>query len=67
MPSSNEHKVAVDVRKHFFKKKFIKYLVLHHVLNIKKGIFSRKMITKHEQNAVKCGLNIITARDVKMR
>ena len=42
VPSSNEHKVAVDVRKHFFKKKFIKYLVLHHVLNIKKRDFFEK-------------------------
>ena len=52
----------------FFRKKFIKYLMLQHVLNTKKKvIFSRKIIIKHEQNVVKCGLNIIPARDVKMR
>ena len=52
----------------FFRKKFIKYLMLQHVLNTKKSdFFSRKIITKHEQNVVKCCLNIIPARDVKMK
>ena len=33
----------------------------------KKVIVSRMIITKHEQNVLKSGLNIITARNVKMR
>ena len=32
-----------------------------------KGDFLRKMITKHELNVVKSGVNIIPARNVKMR
>ena len=36
-------------------------------LTCKKGFFSRDIITKHEQNVVKSGLNIIPAWDVKMR
>ena len=47
---------------------FIIHLVLKHLLNMTKVIFFfRKMITKHEQNIVKGGLNIIPAGDVKMR
>ena len=41
---SNEYKVTVNARKHFF----------------------RKIITKHELNVVKCGLNIIPV-SVKIR
>ena len=41
------------------RKRFIKHQVQYHVLNMKKVIFSRKIITKHEQNVVKSGLNII--------
>ena len=47
--------------------KFIKHQVPYHVLYMKKVIFSREMITKKEQNAVKSGLNIIPIGDVKMR
>ena len=46
---------------------FIKHLVLKHVLNMSKVIFLRKIITKHEQNVVKSGWNIIPAGGVKMR
>ena len=46
---------------------FIKHLVLQHELNTTKVIFSRKIITKHKQNVVKSGLNIIPAGAVKMR
>ena len=45
---------------------FIKHLVLKHVLNMSKVIFLRKIITKHEQNVVKSGRNIIPAGGVKM-
>ena len=63
----DEHKVAVDARKHFLRKKFMKHLVLQYVFKTTKVIFLRKIITKHEQNAVKSGLNIIPAGGVKMR
>ena len=41
---NDEHKVAVDARKHFFRKKFIKYLMLQHVLSAdhKKSDFFKK-------------------------
>ena len=51
----------------FLKNKCIKHQVQYQLLNMKKVIVSRRMITKHEQNVLKSGLNIITARNVKMR
>ena len=70
LSKSDEHKVAEDARKHFFPtKKFIKHQVQYHVLNSKSDLFEKdkKQNIKHEQNVVKNGLNIIPARDVKMR
>ena len=51
----------------FLRNKCIKHQVQYQLLNMKKVIVSRRMITKHEQNVLKSGLNIITARNVKMR
>ena len=51
-------------------KKFMKHQVQYHLLNSKKSdLFEKdkKRNIKHEQNVVKNGLNIIPARDVKMR
>ena len=48
----------------------MKHQVQYHVLNSKKGDNfekDKKQNIKHEQNVVKNGLNIIPARDVKMR
>ena len=43
MKKREEHKVAADARNIFMKKKIIQY----QVLNMKKVIFLRKIITKH--------------------
>ena len=45
---------------------FIKHKVPYHVFYMKKVIFSREMITKKKQDAVKSGLNIIPKGDVNM-
>ena len=49
----------------FAKKKFIKCYTM--CLIWKKVIFSRKIISKHEQNVLKSGLHIIIVRNVKMK
>ena len=67
MKKRDEHKVAADERNIFLRKKSIQHQVQYHVLNMKKVIFLRKKATKHEQNVVKSGVNIIPARNVKMR
>ena len=45
----------------FPRKKLEKHLMQYHVPNMKKVIFLRKIIKKHEQNVVKSGLIIIPA------
>ena len=47
--------------------KFIKHQVRYHVLNTKKEWFLRTIISKHEQNVVKSGQNILPVRGVKMK
>ena len=49
------------------RKKFIKHQVQYHVLNTKKDWFLRTIISKHEQNVVKSGQNILPVRGVKMK
>ena len=49
------------------RKKFIKHQVQYHVLNMKKEWFFRTIISKHEQNVVKSGQNILPVREVKMK
>ena len=51
------------------RKKFIKHQVQYHVLNTKKEWFLRAIISKHEQNVVKSGQNIlpVRVRGVKMK
>ena len=67
---SDEHKVAVDARKKIPTKKFMKHQMQYHGINTKKSdLFEKddKQNIKHEQNVVRNRLNIIPARDVKMR
>ena len=47
MKKSDEHKVAADARNIFLRKKIIQHQVQYHVLNMKKVIFLRKIMTKH--------------------
>ena len=67
MKKRDEHKVAVDARKHFFRERKSYNIKCNTMYLTEKGDFLRKMITKHELNVVKSGVNIIPARNVKMR